>query len=274
MPLFVSCVLVALLIACAGLLIAYLVISREPAAAPERPPATFPADSAPATLSPEQVLDAALGIGTVTIDPTGRYAFPLAADPRQYVWTHLHWDDSNAADIEIRPGVPHAEFDRLARAPLVAFTAGAVTVYNGSAGGLGYILHGEDGLDYYYGHMAEQRVPDGAFVATGQTLGVLGNTGANAQFIEPHLHFAIGPRDSLWTQPPAVNAAEHIASLFGLGWQDRPAPAIPFALPEGWPVQHPALRVLTPFEQAESNGLAQPAIELASGTPHPTPPRM
>lgn len=231
-----------------------------------------PGESAPTPADPTLAI-AAIGVdppagerepvaAPVTFDPTGTYAFPIAGDPADWVWTHLHWDGTHAADIEAHPALSYTEFVDATNSVLVAVTGGIAVNYSGSVGGQGYMLHGDDGLDYYYAHMAEQWVPDGARVAAGEPLGIVGNTGNTAQFIEPHLHLAIGPRDSLWTQQPAVNAAEWIRTHFGLPWDERPAHAIPFDEPQGSPVRHPDLAVVTPFEAATASGLVEPSVEL------------
>jgi murein DD-endopeptidase MepM/ murein hydrolase activator NlpD len=208
----------------------------------------------------------ALGINQVTLDASGQYAFPVAADPKLYVWTLYHWDGSNAVDIEARFGLSFLDFLQVTAAPLVAMTNGTAVIYSGSVGGSGYMLHGDDGLDYYYAHMSEQWVPDGARVTVGQPLGRIGNTGNSAQFIEPHLHLAIGPRDSLWEQSPTVNGAQFLQTKFGLGWVDRPEAAVAYDRPQGWPVQDPDLTIVTPYDQAPEQGLLQPAIELGFPT--------
>jgi murein DD-endopeptidase MepM/ murein hydrolase activator NlpD len=204
----------------------------------------------------------ALGLGLVLYDYTGQYAFLIAADPHLFTWTHYHWDGTNAADLEVRFGVSYPDFARLTNAPLVAVTSGIALNYSGSVGGQGYMLQGDDGVDYYYAHLSQQWVADGARVTAGQPLGVIGSTGGSAQFIEPHLHIAIGPRDSLWESQPGINAAEWLYERFNLGWQDRPAVSVTFDQPQGWPVTHSALAVLTTFDQALAQGLPQPALEL------------
>lgn len=53
------------------------------------------------------------------------------------------------------------------------------------------------GLAYYYAHLDTQLVQEGDYVARGDTLGRVGNTG-NARTTPPHLHFGIyrrGARD-------------------------------------------------------------------------------
>ncbi len=214
----------------------------------------------PTSTTPPQPIQDLLGVGSVTYNATEAYAFPVAADPALYTWTYFHWDNTNAVDIEVRFGLSYLDFLAATSAPLVAVTDGIATHYSGKVGGRGYMLRGDDGYDYYYGHMSELWVPDGARVSVGQPLGRIGNTGNSARFIEPHLHFAIGPRDTLWDQQPSVNGAEWLRQTFDLPWRNYTPPTVAYDTPQGRPVQHPELHIVTPFEQ--SNGLPQPAIEF------------
>lgn len=212
-------------------------------------------------------------LGEVTFSADGLYAFPVAADPRQYTWTHYHWDGSNAVDIEARAGLDEHDFRLLTGAELVACAGGVVYEWSGDVGGTGYILQGDDNLDYYYAHMSELYLPDGMRVEAGTPLGRMGNTGGTAQFIEPHLHFAIGPRGTLQTPAPLViNAAEWLLIHFGLNWEERDTTAPPPAQPAGWPAPHPQVEIVTPYAQAVAQGLPQPAIEFGwQGDPPPMP---
>ena len=265
-----SFALTAALSAAAGVLLLLLAIAAVVAydqLAPQRAPADAPPSPLEATLAiaavaPEHPAESEPDPAPVTFDTTGTYTFPIAGDPARWIWTHLHWDGTHAADIEAHPALSYPDFVDATNSTLVAVTGGVLVDYSGSVGGQGYMLHGDDGLDYYYAHMAEQWLPDGARVAPGQPLGIVGNTGNTAQFIEPHLHLAIGPRDSLWAQQPGINAAEWIQSHFGLPWDERPSHAVPFDTPHGPPVVHPDVAILTPFEEATTAGLAEPAIEL------------
>jgi len=230
-----------------------------PSAQPSLPIQAQTSTAAPPSPTPLPDLP---GPGALTFDAAGQYAFPIAADPTLFTWTHFHWDETLAADIEMRRDLTFPQFVELSNSQVVAVTAGTVENYSGSRGGLGYMLHGDDGRDYYYAHLSDQWAPDGARVTAGQALGVLGNTGGTAQFIEPHLHLAIGPRDSLWTEPPQVNAAEWLKATFGLAWEVRaPAVAEP-DLPAGSPVNQPGLAIVTPFADAVAAGLPEPAVEL------------
>lgn len=220
---------------------------------PAMPPAAAPPTAAPTPIP---------AVTGVVFDSSGAYAFPIAGDPATYRWAHYHWDGTNAADIEARFGLTRAQFEAATRAPLVAITSGTALHHSGNIGGLGYVVQGDDGIDYYYGHMSELWVSDGTRVEAGQPLGRIGNTGATARFIEPHLHLSVGPRDTLWDQPASINAAEQLQTLFGLAWQARPTPTVPFAQPAGAPVTHPDARIVTTFERAQAGALAEPAVEI------------
>lgn len=77
--------------------------------------------------------------------------------------------------------------------PIRAVADGRVTVVSSSGpGGNALVIHGMDGLDYYYAHMdSAPVVHTGDYVAGGQRLGFVGNTG-NAEGKPPHLHLGIG----------------------------------------------------------------------------------
>ncbi|NDJ76865.1 MAG: M23 family metallopeptidase [Chloroflexi bacterium] len=231
--------------------------------APGLAAATQPATATPTPALPTLPTPDSLGIGEITFNSNRTYAFPVAAAPTLYTWTRYHWDGTNAVDIEARFGLDYDEFLAVTSAPLVAMTSGTVFAYDGEAGGTGCILQGDDGLDYYYGHMSARWVADGARVYAGQPIGAMGNTGQAAQFIEPHLHFAIGPRGSLLqnVEPPAVNAAEWLFLTFGLDWDERTPPDVPPSLPSGWPVREPGIEIVTTFADS-TESLPQPAITL------------
>lgn len=257
-----------LLLAAGGTVLIYGQIEGDDESSPEIVTATPPEVT---TSGPDQNPGGnGLGLGIVMYDYTGQYAFPIAADPHMFSWTHYHWDGTHAADLEVRAEATYPEFVQLTSADLVAVTSGIALNYSGQVGGLGYMLHGDDGDDYYYAHMSQQYVPDGARVTVGQPLGVIGSTGGTAQFIEPHLHMSIGPRDSLWENPPTVNTAEWIQARFGLNWQERRVAIVEPNQVRGWPVSHPAITIVTTFEQAVAQGLPQPALEF--GITQPTPP--
>lgn len=76
--------------------------------------------------------------------------------------------------------------------PLLAMTDGEITrVNNGGLGGKTVWLYdAERDLRYYYAHLDEQLVGRGQWVARGDVVGTVGNTG-NARTTPPHLHFGV-----------------------------------------------------------------------------------
>lgn len=77
--------------------------------------------------------------------------------------------------------------------PIRSVSDGRVTVVSSNGpGGNAVVIHGLDGLDYYYAHMRDAAlVRSGDYVAGGQLIGNVGNTG-NAAGKPPHLHIGIG----------------------------------------------------------------------------------
>lgn len=76
--------------------------------------------------------------------------------------------------------------------PVLAVMAGiAYRVKSGGNGGRQIWLENEaTGLRFYYAHLEEQWVKEGAKVREGQAIGTVGNTG-NASKTSPHLHFEV-----------------------------------------------------------------------------------
>jgi murein DD-endopeptidase MepM/ murein hydrolase activator NlpD len=76
--------------------------------------------------------------------------------------------------------------------PVVAASSGVVTSVgeNRLGGRVVWVLDVSRGLTQYYAHLQDQAVRPGQFVAAGDTLGTVGNTG-NARTTPPHLHFGI-----------------------------------------------------------------------------------
>ncbi len=76
--------------------------------------------------------------------------------------------------------------------PLLATTEGRISsVREGGLGGKTvWLRDGGRRLNYYYAHLDSQFVTAGQYVARGDTIGLVGNTG-NARTTPPHLHFGI-----------------------------------------------------------------------------------
>ena len=154
----------------------------------------------------------------------GRYVFPIAGDIDFLSWTYLHWDGSNAVDIEIDPAVPAGSplFHLFGRQSVVAITDGEVTRSDNPAGGIALILRGNDGYQYYYAHLDETWIETTAPVAAGQRLGEIGRTGRATQYIEEHLHLSIASSHSPGLDWVAdVNGAQWLYDHFALRWRER-----------------------------------------------------
>lgn len=78
--------------------------------------------------------------------------------------------------------------------PLVAIADGVVFKAgdDGGLGGLRVWLRDDQGVEYYYAHMARIDVAVGQRLARGEQLGLLGNSG-NARTTPPHVHFEMHP---------------------------------------------------------------------------------
>lgn len=74
--------------------------------------------------------------------------------------------------------------------PMYAVQSGRVRLSTSSLGGKGIHLYANTGFRYYYAHLSDWNVSNGATVSQGQTIGFNGDTG-NARGGAPHLHFEI-----------------------------------------------------------------------------------
>lgn len=127
---------------------------------------------------------------TLSISAGPSLAYPIKAPGKNHIQSF--WGDARDAGVRKHEGI-----DMFApkRTPVVAAADGRVTRVNeNNLGGKVVWMRPYD-KDYvlYYAHLDEQLVTDGQAVKTGDTLGLMGNTG-NAKYTAPHLHFGIyGP---------------------------------------------------------------------------------
>ena len=222
--------------------------------APTRTKAATPAPTFSPTPAPPRV----------TLSDDGRYAFPVAGDLSLMTWTHFHWDGGNAVDIEAARDLSadSEEFLTFIQLPVVAVTTATVSIADNLYGGLALLLEDVDGNSYYYGHLSEQWVADGAQVGPGDGLGRIGNSGHNSQYIEPHLHFSISTQAAGdWRWEPNVNAAEQIASWLGLPWQDLNIAAYPLDRVKGSPFAVP-IEITRPFSEPLEQNPDHGSIDL------------
>ena len=135
---------------------------------------------------------------------SGRYVLSLSLDPS----LSFPVDGMDGAAIGSSFGDPRDGGARLHHGvdifaprgtPALAASPGRVTrVQDTSRGGLVVWVRDEKrGQNLYYAHLSRQLVNRGMMVSTGDTIGLVGNTG-NARSTPPHLHFGVyarGPQD-------------------------------------------------------------------------------
>lgn len=148
---------------------------------------------------------------TITISSGPSLAFPVNKQHNPKVISV--WGDSRDANARSHEGI-----DILAKkyTPVIAIADGVVS--NVTEGGLGgkVVFMRPQGKSYslYYAHLDTQLVQQGQRVVTGDTLGLIGNTG-NAKYTPAHLHFgiytgsgAVDPLPFVNTNYPAAKAVK------------------------------------------------------------------
>lgn len=165
-------------------------VERTPAAAAVNPTAS---STASPTRNPTANPTAVVSTGTPEAAAAAAYAFPLSPIPPASFDTQVNGHPYPATDVFAAAGTA-----------IVAVTSGTIGFVNrvdrwsdppndgATRGGLYLALRGDDGLQYYFSHLADIR-PDlgaGTRIEAGDLLGHVGTSG-NARFTPPHLHFGI-----------------------------------------------------------------------------------
>ena len=155
---------------------------------------------------------------TITISSGPSLAYPIKAPGTNHIKSFWGADRDGGAR-------KHEGIDMFAarRTPVVAAAPGRITrVHETPIGGKVVWLRVDDkNYTLYYAHLDSQLVADGQKVRTGDTLGLMGNTG-NAQTTSPHLHFGVytfgGPVDPLpFVDPVAMTPAKIVSPTHLLG---------------------------------------------------------
>lgn len=227
--------------------------------APPHTPGRRPSGHAPPDIAVASVQE------RLTYSAQRRYVFPVAAPIRFMSWTHIHWDGSNAVDIEaaldLAPGDPM--YQRFVRAPVVAVTGGEARPADNIRGGTAVILEGDDGNQYYYAHLEFRTIERRRAVRRGDVLGEIGNSGKWSKYLEEHLHLSIASRHA-----PGLNwesdivASEWLRETFGFGWRSGPDSSYSADVPQGWPFVTPG-RVVRGFEELAAENAELAGLELA-----------
>ncbi|HEU5424308.1 MAG TPA: M23 family metallopeptidase [Nitrolancea sp.] len=135
-----------------------------------------------------------------TLAPTG-YVFPVVGFTGSI---DLHWGSyPGAADLFAPAGTP-----------ILAMRGGHVAYADyDTLGGWAVLIAGDDGLQYWYAHLASRPlVSAGQLVTAGTPLGVIGATG-NADGGAPHLHLGIGPTILTGSGPTGGAGSDHFDAV-------------------------------------------------------------
>ncbi|RYY25406.1 MAG: peptidase M23 [Chitinophagaceae bacterium] len=124
---------------------------------------------------------------TIEISAVASLAYPIRASGKNHIQSY--WGADRDAGARRHEGV---DIFASRRTPVVAAADGRVTRVNENNLGGKVVWMRPENKDYtlYYAHLDTQLVKDGQKVKTGDTLGLMGNTG-NARTTPPHLHFGV-----------------------------------------------------------------------------------
>lgn len=112
-------------------------------------------------------------------------AFPVAGTDSKAI--RSFWGDSRDGGRREHKGV---DIFAPKRTPVTAATDGIITRTGSNRLGGKVVWLSTGKMNFYYAHLDSQIVSAGSIVETGDTLGLVGNTG-NARNTPPHLHFGI-----------------------------------------------------------------------------------
>jgi murein DD-endopeptidase MepM/ murein hydrolase activator NlpD len=150
------------------------------------------------------------GAGTLLGVPhaSGPYVFPVGGGPTVVSVGHNH-HDYPAADIAAPYGSPVYALE----------SALVLNASNDDRCGLGIRFQGADGLEWQYCHLAyiDPSVVEGALVAAGAPVGLVGSTGHSSG---PHLHLALKPETAY---PQEMEWFQGFAGI-AFTWQDASTP--------------------------------------------------
>ena len=152
---------------------------------------------------------------TLSISAGPSLAYPIKAPGKNHIQSF--WGDARDAGVRKHEGI---DMFAAKLTPVVAAADGRVTRVNENNLGGKVVWMRPDNKDYvlYYAHLDQQLVTDGQAVKTGDTLGLMGNTG-NAKHTSPHLHFGIyatgGAVDPFPFVNPAVRTPSNITAPAG-----------------------------------------------------------
>jgi len=157
---------------------------------------------------------------SITTGPS--LAFPIPAKVKSNIGSF--WGDGRDKGARKHEGIDiFAAF----RSPVLACADGIVAHVNENnlGGKVVFLRLLNRDITLYYAHLDSQLVQPGQFVKTGDTVGLVGNSG-NAKFTAPHLHFGIyavgGAINPINFVNPVVKTAVKVsASLLNLGKEVR-----------------------------------------------------
>lgn len=126
------------------------------------------------------------------------YSFPVQLAQNEvsngYSWPcpgMCHHDGTAAFDLS-----RNAQDDSSERVPVVAITDGEIAMFNNSYSGVdgcqSFQLIGKDGYSYWYGHIQNASISNGATVSAGQVIAEIGRRACTGNGSYPHLHIDRG----------------------------------------------------------------------------------